>query len=473
MTPAILIRNLSVLAGQDVLVQPVSLTLNPGRPLTILGETGSGKSLLLQAVLGTLPEGLTAKGEVVFEGQRFAAGDADAIRPLWGRLLAILPQEPWLALDPLMRGAEQIRETHALVGGAADAAAMTAEDLSSLGLAGSGAKRPYELSGGMAQRLAFAVARAGGGRLIFADEPTKGLDAARRDDVARMLLQGLGTDGALLTITHDLELARQLGGDFMIMKEGQITDQGKTEDLLSPERPAYTRTLAQSDPLHWPKRTSTRKDGTPVLTAEGVAASRGGRRLFSGISLTVHPGEITGITGPSGCGKSTLGDILIGLMKPDEGRIERKTASGSGSASGARRPRFQKLYQDPPASFPRHATMQTLLEDLVRLHKLDRARVPPLMKKLGLADRLLTRSADGISGGELQRFSMLRALLLDPVLLFADEPTSRLDPITQKDTITLLTDIVSEQGLALIIVSHDANLVGAIADRTVELAGNA
>lgn len=465
MTPAILIRNLSVLARQDVLVQPVSLTLNPGRPLTILGETGSGKSLLLQAVLGTLPEGLTAKGEVVFEGQRFAAGDADAIRPLWGRLLAILPQEPWLALDPLMRGAEQIRETHALVGGAADAAAMTAEDLSSLGLAGSGAKRPYELSGGMAQRLAFAVARAGGGRLIFADEPTKGLDAARRDDVARMLLEGMGADGALLTITHDLELARQLGGDFMIMKEGQITDQGKTEDLLSPERPAYTRTLAQSDPLHWPKRTSTRKDGTPVLTADGVAASRGGRRLFSGVSLTVHPGGITGITGPSGCGKSTLGDILIGLMKPDEGRIERKTASGS----GARRPLFQKLYQDPPASFPRHATMQQLVEDLVHLHKLDRARVPPLMKKLGLADRLLARRADEISGGELQRFSMLRALLLDPVLLFADEPTSRLDPITQKDTITLLTDIVAEQGLALILVSHDENLVKAIADRTVQL----
>jgi ABC-type glutathione transport system ATPase component len=454
MTHSVSIRNLSVLAGKDVLVQPVSLELQPGRPLTILGETGSGKSLLLQAVLGTLPEGLTATGEVLFEGQRFAAGDADAIRPLWGRLLAILPQEPWLALDPLMRGAEQIRETHALVGGAADARAMTAEDLSSLGLAGSGAKRPHELSGGMAQRLAFAVARAGGGRLIFADEPTKGLDAARRDDVARMLLQGLGTDGALLT--------RQLGGDFMIMKEGQITDQGRTEDLLSSERPAYTRKLAQSDPLHWPKRASTRKDGTPVLTAEGVAASRGGRRLFSGVSLTVQPGGITGITGPSGCGKSTLGDILIGLMKPDEGRIERKTASG--------RPLFQKLYQDPPASFPRHSTMQQLVTDLIRLHKLDRGRGAPLMKQLGLANRLLTRRADEISGGELQRFSMLRALLLDPVLLFADEPTSRLDPITQKDTITLLTDIVAGQGLALILVSHDANLVGAIADKTLRLA---
>ncbi|WP_430511371.1 ABC transporter ATP-binding protein [Pannonibacter phragmitetus] len=465
MTHSVSIRNLSVHAGNDVLVRPVSLELASGRPLTILGETGSGKSLLLQAVLGTLPEGLTAMGEVAFEGQRFAAGDADAIRPLWGRLLAILPQEPWLALDPLMRGAEQIRETHALVGRAADAGAVTAEDLKSLGLAGSGTKRPYELSGGMAQRLAFAVARAGGGRLIFADEPTKGLDSARRDDVARMLLEGMGTDGALLTITHDLELARQLGGDFMIMKEGQITDQGRTEDLLSPTRPAYTRKLAQSDPLYWPKRTSTRKDGAPVLTAEGVAASRGGRRLFSGISLAVHPGEITGITGPSGCGKSTLGDILIGLMKPDEGRIERKTASASGSG----RPLFQKLYQDPPASFPRHATMQTLLEDLVRLHKLDPARVAPLMKKLGLADLLLTRRADEISGGELQRFSMLRALLLDPVLLFADEPTSRLDPITQKDTFTLLTDIVAEQGLALIVVSHDASLVKAIADNTLQL----
>lgn len=465
MTQAVLIRNLSVLAGNDVLVQPVSLELAPGRPLTILGETGSGKSLLLQAVLGTLPEGLTAMGEVVFEGQRFAAGDAESIRPLWGRLLAILPQEPWLALDPLMRGAEQIRETHALVGGSADAGAVTAEDLKILGLAGAGAKRPYELSGGMAQRLAFAVARAGGGRLIFADEPTKGLDAARRDDVARMLLQGLGTDGALLTITHDLELARQLGGDFMIMKEGQITDQGKTEDLLSPARPAYTRTLAKSDPLHWPRRASTRKDATPVLTAEGVAASRGGRRLFSGVSLTVHPGEITGITGPSGCGKSTLGDILIGLMKPDEGRVERKTASGSRSG----RPLFQKLYQDPPASFPRHSTMQQLVTDLIRLHRLDSSRVAPLMQQLGLADRLLTRRADEISGGELQRFSMLRALLLEPVLLFADEPTSRLDPITQKDTITLLTDIVASQGLSLILVSHDANLVGAISDSTVEL----
>lgn len=465
---ALLVAEDVAVFGARLLVHPASLTLRAGRPFTILGETGSGKSLLAQAIIGTLPRGLRAEGRVRIGDKRLDLADGRGHRALWGRALGVLPQEPWLALDPTMRAREQVEEgcrfVHGLPAGPSRTRAHA--DLAALGLGEAGGKLPSELSGGMAQRVAFAAARAGGARIVIADEPTKGLDVFRRDEVIALLLKEIEDGGGLLTITHDLELARRMGGDVAVVLEGRIIEQGPAAEVLGAPRHDYTKRLIRADPAVWPERhgaTQRPAAARPVLTATGLGKTRGGQLLFTDRDLTVLPGEIVGITGPSGCGKSTFGDILLGLVQPDTGTVIR--------ADGVARARFQKLYQDPPAAFPQKVSLRRALGDLVRLHGLDASRITPLLERLRLAPGLLNRLPTQVSGGELQRFALLRILLLDPVFLFADEPTSRLDLITQQETVELLTEVARERNCAVLIVSHDVELVRKMSDRRIVFVG--
>lgn len=463
MTELLIARDVAVTARGVPLVQPVSLSLRAGQALTILGETGSGKSLLAQAIIGTLPAGLAAQGAVTLEGRALDLTRPGGHRALWGRVLGVLPQEPWLALDPLMPAREQVAEGHALVRGLpwAEARAAADRDLVDLGLEGAGGRRPDQLSGGMAQRVAFAAARTGGARIVIADEPTKGLDIARRDGVIDLLAREVQAGGALLTITHDLALARRLGGELIVMLKGRIVERGPAERVLSRPGHDYTRRMIAADPASWPKRPARPVTGAPVIRARGLTARRGGRTLFQDLDRDLHPGQITGIWGPSGCGKSTLGDLLLGLAPPQAGGVER----GAGLAPA----RFQKLYQDPPSAFPRHVTLGRSLRDVIRLHRLDGVRVAPLLARLRLDPGLLARKPTEVSGGELQRLALLRLLLLDPIFLFADEPTSRLDLITQAEVTDLLIRTARDGGMALLIVSHDPDLLAQSCDRVIAL----
>jgi len=466
MTTLLSVDAASVSAATGEIVAPVSFSLKAGRPFTILGETGSGKSLLAQAIIGILPDGLTATGSVAIEGQSLSLSEPKLFRPFWGRKVGVLPQEPWLALDPTMVALEQVAEGHRYLGrlGKDESISAARTDLEALGVLDAEAKLPGQLSGGMAQRVAFAAARAGGARIIIADEPTKGLDASRRDEVIALLMQEVAAGGTVLTITHDLALARQMGGDLAVMLEGKIIETGEAVDVLSAPSHDYTRRLIAAEPENWAQRASViASDADPILIASGLAKTRGGKLLFSGQDLSLRPGEIVGITGPSGSGKSSLGDLLLGLLKADSGQVTRLPQ--------AKPIRYQKLYQDPPSAFPQKITLGEAIADLVRLHRLDGKRAQPLMERLRLSPALLTRLPTEVSGGELQRFALLRVLLLDPVFLFADEPTSRLDLITQQETIDLLTELARERDCAMLLVSHDAALIKKTCDRQVRIGG--
>ncbi|WP_288464517.1 ATP-binding cassette domain-containing protein [uncultured Pseudomonas sp.] len=463
MTVLLTTRALEIRTADTQLVEPLSIRLAPGQVLSIIGETGSGKSLFAQGVVGNLPAGLEAHGQIGLADGFSEEGRQSGRRTHWGRGLAVLPQEPWLSLDPTMRALSQVAETYTqVVGiGRTEARDRASADLARLGLAGAERKYPFQLSGGMAQRLAFAATHAGGSPVLIADEPTKGLDRDRIDEVIDLLKAMLAEGGSLLIITHDLEVARRLGGEVMIMLKGKVIEAGTAEQVLGQPQHAYTRQLLAADPARWPKRSSRPLAEEAVVTVEGLAAQRGGKQLFEGLSFTVRPGEILGVTGPSGCGKSTLGDVLLGLAAPSAGTIRRQPGLG--------RFAFQKLHQDPVAAFAPSATIRQLLTDLVRLHRLDATRIGRLMQRLRLDERLLDRLPGNISGGELQRFSLLRVLLLDPALIFADEPSSRLDLITQKEMIELLVETADESGTAILLVSHDEDLVDAVADRRIHL----
>ncbi|WP_105437111.1 ABC transporter ATP-binding protein [Neorhizobium sp. T25_13] len=458
------VTDLSIHTADGPIVSDVSLSLGRGHPLTLLGESGSGKSLVAQAIMGNLPPGLHATGRILFKGSDLLAETPSERRSRWGRSIGLLPQEPWLALDPTMRVLPQVAEIHRHVKGsdAAASAAGAKENLLEVSLSSAEPLYPFQISGGMGQRVAIAMAHAAGSELLIADEPTKGLDAMLRDQVAARLRQEVENGRLLLTITHDVAVARALGGTIGIMLNGRLVEFGPAETVLEAPEHLYTKALLSSEPSQWVRQVPA-ASGEPMIAGRGLKKSYDGKTLFSGLDIEIASGEIVSIFGSSGCGKTTIGNILLGLTLPDAGLVERHASLSP--------LRFQKLYQDPPAAFAPHQTIRKGVRDLSRLHGKPWARVEELLARLRLPESLLDRRPGEISGGELQRFALLRALLLNPAFLFADEATSRLDPVSQKEVVTFLQEIAAETGLAILLVTHDRDIAETISTRVIDLGG--
>lgn len=444
--------------GQELLA-PLDLVLDAGRTTCLVGESGAGKSLVCAAVAGTLPPELRCSGRIWLDGVDVTAMDARARRALWSRSLFLLPQEPWAALAPSRSAAAQVGDMPRLhpCGPGGGASRL----LERVGLVPSrdGPKRPAQLSGGMAQRVAMATTLGAPAGLVLVDEPTKGLDHARRWQAEDGLRSLMGQGRALLLVTHDLDLARSLGDEVVVMRDGQVLERGA--DVLAQPRHAFTRALMAAQPEGWPAR--LHRPGQAVITVDGLAIRAGtaGPMLASGVAFAIGAGGITGLSGPSGAGKTTLGDTVLGLRRPAAGQVR-----------WAGIPRGQKLYQDPGGAFapwrPIRATMaDALAANGGRCGGLD-AACGPMLARLGLSGELLERRPAAVSGGELQRLSLVRALLCRPSLIFADEPTSRLDAITQHAMARLLSD-TADGGTAILLASHNEALLAKLAGTTVAL----
>ncbi|UUI62676.1 ABC transporter ATP-binding protein [Aeromonas salmonicida] len=455
---AIHIKGVQVGDGKQTLLQALDLTLTPGSALTLVGESGSGKSLLAHALMGTLPAPLLGQGQLEVAGHHYDLAEPHRLRVLWGRELAMLPQEPVMALDPTMGLLHQVEE--GWLAGGQQARSQARASLEHLGLAGRERHFAHQLSGGMAQRAAFAAATLGQARLLIADEPTKGLDSLARARLQGLLLGYLAQARQLLTITHDLTLARALGGWVLVIKGGEIVEQGPAERVLHHPAHAYTRALLAADPAAWPKK-SAPATGDWLLRGEGLTMGYGEQTLFQGLDVQLAQGERLAIMAPSGAGKSTLGNVLLGLQRPLQGHVVRR--------EGVAHHRWQKLYQDPVQAFASRVRLGTLFDDLLRRHRLPRQRLTDYLARLGLDESLLRRLPGQVSGGELQRLSLIRALLLHPVMLFADEPTSRLDPLSQQQTMTCLLEELGEIGCALLLVTHDEALADKVGERCLRL----
>lgn len=469
--PALAIQGLTIRDGAGAtLVHDVHLALPPAGALTVIGETGSGKSLLAQAIFGLLPMSFTVGGRLLARGhEEVAFADRGGLQALWRRWSMLLPQEPSAALDPTMRFGRQLGE---IVGGnqAVVSRALTEVDLARQ----TGRLYPFEASGGMAQRSLVAAAMLTDAPVLVADEPTKGLDSARVGHALGLLHGMLDRGRGLMVITHDYAVAQGLPGTLAVMKDGRIVEQGDRAVILMAPSDPYTRAWLDADPDRWPKGAKPSAGSTPILTGRNLAfAWPKHPALFTDLDIDLRPGQMVAVTGASGCGKTTLGDVLLGLRAPLRGRVSWAGDDPYLNRSATRRlrRRYQKLHQNPASAFMPGEMIGRQIGFLAEIVPgLDLTeRLPALLERLRLRTALLARLPSEVSGGEAQRLALLRLLLLEPLVIVADEPTSHLDPIVQREVIGLLRECVDRDGLAVMLISHDQALVGAVADDEIRI----
>ncbi len=468
-------------------VKGVSLSVSAGETLAVVGESGSGKSQMMMAVMGLLASNGEAKGEATFDGRNLLTLPRAELNTIRGRRITMIFQEPMTSLDPLYTvGSQLIEPIMQHQGLSAEQAQARAVEMLELVKIPDAARRmgsyPHELSGGQRQRVMIAMALANDPQLLIADEPTTALDVTIQAEILDLmadLQKRLGM--AMIFITHDLNIVRRIAQRVVVMRRGEVVEQGPTAEIFSAPQHAYTRALLDAEPSG---RKEPVPDNAPVIlsgTGMRVSFSFGGG-LISGpaailravdrVSLSLREGQTIGIVGESGSGKSTLARALLKLL-PSEGAITFRGRNISGLSVHDMRPlrrELQIVLQDPFGSLsPRMTAGQIITEGLLvhqpGLSGKDRdAAAARALEEVQIDPALRNRYPHEFSGGQRQRIAIARAIILKPKVVVLDEPTSALDRQVQKQIVDLLRDLQKANGLSYLFISHDLAVVRAMAD---------
>ncbi|MDQ1172468.1 peptide/nickel transport system ATP-binding protein [Microbacterium testaceum] len=490
-TALLRVEDLSVAYGRTPVVHDVSFSIPRGGSLALIGESGSGKSTIARSVLRLLPRATgRAHGRVELDGTDVLGLSERAFRPLRGRRIGFVPQDPAHALNPVRTIGSQAHEAAALAG-VADERAAILEAFDRVGLPDPRRvydSYPHQLSGGMLQRVLIALAVLPGPQLLVADEPTSALDVTiqkRILDLLGELRDDLGI--GLLLITHDLAIAAERTDEIVVLKDGRIQEAGATRAVFAAPASAYTRQLQADAPALNPDRYRrdlddrgvdawTTDTGSTRIEVREVSKSfvvdGAARAAVSGVSFRVPPGTTHALVGESGSGKTTTVRLLLGLDTPDAGeiRVDGEPVIGRTPAQlrGIRRD-LQLVYQNPFTSLdPTWSVGRIVREPLDRYRVGTRAErvtaVAEALDAVGLSPHLARRRPDALSGGQRQRVAIARALVLEPDVIVLDEPTSALDVTVQAGVFDVLRRLQRERGLTYLFVSHDLALVRQIAD---------
>ncbi|MEU1470685.1 ABC transporter ATP-binding protein [Streptomyces sp. NPDC005761] len=467
------VDDLTISFGDVHAVRGLSFSLEAGGALGVVGESGSGKSASAYALLG-LHRGTGAKvgGSIRVAGVDVQAAPDAELRRLRGAKAAMVFQDPLSSLDPYYAVGDQIAQVyrvhHRVSRRAARARAV--EVLDRVGIPDAvrrSRSRPHEFSGGMRQRALIAMALACEPQLLIADEPTTALDVTVQAQILDLLHDLRRETGmGLLLVTHDVGVAAESVDDVLVMRSGLAVERGPVAEVLGAPREPYTKALLAAVPRIAPQASPaatarTEAEGAALVEAEGVRQvfGRGKSALAAvdGVSLTVRRGETLGIVGESGSGKTTLGRMLVGLLEPTSGRIDRTA-------------RVQMVFQDPVSSLnPRRSVGESVADPLrargERDEEVIRARVRDLLERVGLDPEQYDRYPHEFSGGQRQRVGIARALAAEPELIVCDEAVSALDVTTQAQVTALLAELQQELGLALVFIAHDLAVVRQVSDR--------
>ena len=493
------VTGLTVAYGHQTVVHDVGFTLERGRSPALIGDSGSGTSTIARTVLRLLPpEARILGGQVTFGGKDVLKLGERQFRPLRGRGLGFVPQDPGSALNPVRTIGSQALEAAALLreGGAAARRARILETFGLVGLADPERvyqSYPHQLSGGMLQRVLIGLAVLPRPALIVADEPTSGLDVTIQRRILDLFGELQGKLGiGVLFITHDLAVAAERADTLVVLKDGVVQEQGPSGPVFAAPRSPYTRELQADVPAVNPDRyraaqaSAAPRPGESAGTQVDVRSvsktfTAGSRRVAAvqDVSFSVKRGSTHALVGESGSGKTTTVRLLLGLEQPDAGEIvvgDEAVGSHSRGQWRSLRRHLQLVYQNPFTSLdPTWRLERIVREPLDRFGVGDKAerrdRVREALHSVGLPESLLSRRPTRLSGGQRQRVAIARALVLRPDVVVLDEPTSSLDVTVQAGIIDLLFRLQGELGLTYLFVSHDLSLVRQLADTVSVLQG--
>lgn len=480
-------------------VRDVSLSIAPGEMLGLVGESGSGKSMTAMSVLRMLPaqSARIAAGSIRLDGHDLVTMPERQLRGIRGGTVGTIFQEPMTALNPVLSIGDQLTEPVRKHLGLNRRAAH-ARGLEMLDMVGIRdprrvmADHPFQLSGGMRQRVMIAMAMSCEPKLLIADEPTTALDVTTQMQILDLMLglqQEHGT--AILLITHDLGVIAQTCQRVAVMYGGQIVETAEVEDLFARPQHDYTKrllsflpsTAVATAPRERPAAIAP-AGSPPLLEVSNLSVHFASRRrsLFErapepvkavqDVSFSVERGTTLAIVGESGSGKSTTGRALLRLVEPTSGSVRfdgRDVLAQTPDQLRTLRSDMQIIFQDTYASLdPRWQIGRSLGEPLAThtaLSKGDRAsRVAEVLELVGLEAGHADRFPHEFSGGQRQRIGIARALMLNPSLVVCDEPVSALDVSVQAQVLDLMKDLQQELGLTYVFISHDLSVVQEMAD---------
>ena len=503
-------------------VDNVSLSLEKGDILGIVGESGAGKSTVGNALIGLLePPGQMTKGEIFLDGNRIDNLPDSEKQKIRGKEIGMIFQDPLTSLNPLQTIEDQLVETidlH-LELGENGARQRAVELLDQVGIPDPDVRvkqYPHQFSGGMRQRVVVALALCAEPNLIIADEPTTALDVSIQAQILD-LMRGLCKEKqvGMVIITHDMGVIADITDRVAVMYRGRLVEHGATEKILgNPDHP-YTQSLISAVPrpdiklIRFPQVTyiedvaekNTEIDITehwlgkareyetapgPLVELKNISmrfttkpAFLRKNRIFldavNNVSLDIHEGEVFGLVGESGSGKSTVARIICGLYTPVSGAINfagtELTALKKQSDLDPFRKQMQMIFQDPYSSLNPRMRVLDIVAEPILFHQLAETRreveiiVKDLLEHVGLGAQSAVRYPHEFSGGQRQRISIARALATRPRFLICDEPTSALDVSIQAQILNLLKDLQEELGLTMLFISHDLPVIRQMCDR--------
>lgn len=486
-------------------IDGVSLSLQPGERLGLVGESGCGKSTLGRAAMRLLPSATQIEGRVLFNGESVFDFAPERLRQFRGEAVALVFQDPMTRLDPLMTIGDHCLETLRSHQPNLSKQAAKEKALATLEAVKIPANRwgqyPHEFSGGMRQRVAIALALLLNPKLIVADEPTTSLDVTVSAQILRELTRLCEErQMALLLISHDLAMIGEYCDRIAVMYRGKVVETGSAVSVLTQPQHPYTQSLLESA-LHIQAGNQNlvesqpevirKTQASPLLHLENLQqhytleqnfvarllsqSEDRTIRAVDGVTLDLYPGEILGLVGESGCGKSTLSRTILHLIRPTAGRVEflgQNLTQASRQELQQQRRQMQMVFQDPHACLNPLMTVGQSIADPLLIHRLAdpttaKQQTMQMLERVGLspASDYYDRYPKDLSGGQQQRVAIARALITRPKLLICDEPVSMLDASVQAQVLNLMLELKREFDLTYLFITHDLWVARFLCDR--------
>ena len=509
------IENLKVSFEGEHILRGIELEVTDGECLAVIGESGAGKTTLGLSIMGLL-NGNT-HGRITLGNTSILDLSAEEMRQLRWNRVAMAFQSSQNRLNPTHRILDQVAEPLIAHGQnrKEQAKQRAAELLDKAGLSPEKFSHyPHELSGGEQQRVLIAMALVNNPEILILDEPISSLDAGSRIEMMEFLRQAI-TDRTVLVVTHDLSTAAKLASKTATLYGGRIVELGPTSDVLSRPRHPYTRALLRSYPnmttmkdlqgikgqmdrrvigcAFHPRCTQaiplcreqipalTDHDGRtvachrggiiPALSADNLSKSFGAIRAVDSVSLTLEHGETLALVGQSGSGKTTLARMITGILEPDKGEVFLEQSKSKQRGKDFHQV-VQLIFQNPGEALSHRLTVMEAVREPLEIQGIgtkeereEMARKTIAEVELPTTEEFLDEYPHHLSGGELQRVNIARALVLNPQILIADEPTAFLDSSIQAKVLKLLMNLQENRGLSMLFITHDIAVARKISDR--------